>query len=64
MSRVNCVRIVLGSLTEGKYDYEEAFFDDEPTVSLIKEFLNLLQENDEINFEKLRAKLKHIKIKF
>ena len=64
MSKVNCVRIVLGSLTEGKYDYEEAFFDDEPTVSLIKEFLNLLQENDEINFEKLRAKLKHIKIKF
>ena len=23
MSKVNCVRIVLGSLTEGKYDYEE-----------------------------------------
>ena len=42
----------------------ESFFDDEITVSVIKEFVKLLQENDEINFEKLKAKLKHVKIKF
>ena len=59
MSKVNCEKITLGSRTEGKYDYEEAFFDDEITVSVIKEFVKLLQENDEINFEKLKAKLKH-----
>ncbi len=64
LSKVNYIKIIQGSHTEGKYDFTEAIFDDEITVSVIKEFVKLLQENDEINFEKLKAKLKHVKIKF
>ena len=64
MSKVNCVRIVLGSLTEGKYDYEEAFFDDEETVNIIKEFIKALQDKDDEKLEMIKAKIKHIKIKF
>lgn len=64
LSKVNYIKIIQGSHTEGKYDFTEAIFDDEATVSVIKEFIKLLQENDEINFEKLKAKLKHVKIKF
>ena len=43
---------------------EKTFDFDDATDKEQKEFVKLLQENDEINFEKLRAKLKHIKIKF
>ena len=64
LSKVNYIKIIQGSKTEGGFDFTEAIFDDEETVSVKKEFLKILQENDEINFEKLRAKLKHIKIKF
>ena len=64
LSKVNYIKIIQGSHTEGKYDFTEAIFDDEETVNIIKEFIKALQDKDDEKLEMIKAKIKHIKIKF
>lgn len=64
LAKVNYIKIIQGSLTEGKYDFTEAIFDDDVSVSIIKDFIQALQEKDTESLEKIKAKIKHIKIKF